>query len=336
MLPWLTALLLLGAESAPQASCTAANSTPATVRQIATRPEDFVGRCVTVTGPASGIAIYDGVEGIYLSQSEGRNSWRHRIGVYSRDNAIRREAAERRAPALLTVTGRVDTCEAMEASARRAAAENDRKTGEVSIVMMGGYCHYLGGPVVRADSYVETEARLERLTGERARRLYGELVVPPPDWPLLSWLLDLSGQFERALRAGDRGRLAALHDIDLKSARRPSQEALDYLLDETSPFAEVRRRGTVQSELFIHYGDLTGSGYAESSRYPSGVLCFCRTRDCTHVWPISASDASNAPDKPYACTMIEPQDWTKRKAAFRTPVNRAWLAEPARTAFHRN
>jgi hypothetical protein len=336
MFPWLTALLLLSAEPAPKAQCTASDSTPATVLEIATRPQHFVGRCVTVTGPASGIALYDGVEGIYLSQSAGRNSGRHRIGLYSRDNAIRREAAKRRAPALLTVTGRVDTCEAMEAAARRASEARKRETGEISIVFMSGYCHYLGGPVVRADSYTEADVRLERLTGERARRLYGELVVPPPDWPVLSWMLDLAGQFESALRTGDRERLARLHDISLETDHESSREMLDYLLDQASPFAEVRTGGQVQSELFIHSGGLSGSRYVVHSRYPSGVLCFCRTRDCTHVWPISASDASNAPDKPYACTMIEPQDWTRRKAAFRTPVNSAWLAEPARTAFRRD
>ena len=178
--------------------------------------------------------------------------------------------------------------------------------------------------------------RVERLYGERARKLFGELIEPPGDWPMLSQLAALADRFEKALKAGDRRELAELHDLDPDDVGDGDKAMLDYLFtSERSPFAEVRRAGRSQSALFIRHRQLSGEDYREAGRFPDGVLCFCRTRDCSHSWPISASDASNAPDKPYACTMIEPQGWAKRKSRFNTSVDKAWLAEPARTAFRR-
>ena len=333
MIGLIAALLFLAPQTdaaAPEPACTAQTAIRTDLRAIAEHPERFAGRCVTVSGPASGIALYSGVEGIYLNQRKYYGGWRHRIGLYSPDNRIRRSAADRDSPAVLTVTGRVDTCERLSAAAHASA-------GPDSIVMMSGYCHYYSGAVVHADVYFEdSRARVERLYGERARKRYGELIAPPDDWPMLPQLQALADRFETALKAGDRRALAALHDLDPDDPG-DDRAMLDYLLtDERSPFAEIRRAGQSQSALFIRHRQLSGDDYREASRHPSGVLCFCRTRDCSRSWPISASDASNAPDKPYACTMIEPQDWAKRKSRFNTLVDKAWLAEPAETAFHRS
>src|SRR6185436_4112182 len=116
-------------EARPRA-CTAATAVRAAVTEITRRPDRFMGRCVTVTGPASGTTIYSGVDAIYLGQIPGVVSGpaatRGLIGLYSEGHRLRTELAPERGLAHLVVTGTVDSCERMR---DRLRAEVERERG---------------------------------------------------------------------------------------------------------------------------------------------------------------------------------------------------------------
>lgn len=112
----LAAALLLSPVQEPPA-CTARDATRTSVAAIGDNPERFIGRCVTVSGLASGVAIFSGVEGFYRTNRYGVSGnsdpgdlRRHRIGLYARNNALRRMAAETQSALWITATGRVSTC----------------------------------------------------------------------------------------------------------------------------------------------------------------------------------------------------------------------------------
>src|SRR5690242_3276593 len=63
--------------------CTARNSVPATVPEIAANPAKFDGRCVAVNAVTDGIYFFESVDGVYLRPPERLNpaSSGFRIGV---------------------------------------------------------------------------------------------------------------------------------------------------------------------------------------------------------------------------------------------------------------
>lgn len=334
MILWLLASLAAAAAPVPPVSstqpCTARDAVRAAVVEIAGRPDHYLGRCVTVTGALAGISMYSGREGLYRAASFGRDGnptpqdLRHRIGI---DNdGIR--GLRMRHPLRATVTGRVDTCEARSERVRR---ETEARGG-IPIFMLTGYCHYHGGATIVVHAFQITEQGYERLSGEAARRDFGNLAFMPADWPQRAQIEALVADFLAALRAGDRAALAGLHDISPSTHNESDRESLARLLDSLySPFAGFRRAAPPQTAIFV--GGRGGAPLPPDGNVAARV-CFCRTAECTGRWPISASDADAAEDRPYACTAIEPRDWTPRRAGFLTPAQwQGWLPEPAATAF---
>lgn len=333
----LLALLAAAAPAAPAASaawptrpCTARAADPATVVEITSRPDRYFGRCVTVTGAYAGITMFNDREGIYRAHrfaSDGNISAAdrgHQLGI---DRQQLRDLGLRH-PLRTTVTGRVDICERRHARLEQQA----RDRGELPLIMLAGYCHYYGGPTIVVDAFQITEGSYERLTGEAARRDYGNLVPMPSDWPQRAAVEALTADFLAALRAGDRATLAALHDTRPDTSNEHDRSLLYWLLEmPQSPFAFLRRAAPSQT-VFL----LNGSGGTPlpHAGYIAARVCFCRTADCTGRWPIAINDADADPQRPYVCTAIEPRDWTPRRAGFNTPVPRSgFLAEPADTAF---
>jgi hypothetical protein len=307
--------------------CTARGAIRTDVVAIARAPERFLDRCVTVTGALAGIRMYSGREGLYLTSRFGPDGnptaadLQHRIGIDKQEIRNLRMPHPMRA----TVTGRVDSCE------RRGERARARRTaqGEIPIVMLTGYCHYQGGPTIVVDAYEIGQQGYERMTGEAARRRYGNIALIPADWPHRAALEQLAAQFLAALRTGDRAALAALHDIRPGSTNESDRAQLFSLLDDpASPFVQLRRAAPSQSAIFV----TSREGAAIPEDYVSGILCFCRTGDCATRWPIAFNDADNGPDRPYVCTKVEPRDGGPIRARLRTPT-RGWLAEPSRTAF---
>jgi len=314
-------------------ACTPDRAERTSVAAIARNPDRFVGRCVTVSGPVGGTMIYTDNEGIYLAHrgrgghSAGPPASLHRVGLYS-PNAEIRARYSRPPPVRLTVTGTVDTCARMR---QRVEAEN--RPGQV-LTMLGGYCHWQGGPVIHAVSWRENASRrYERLMGESARARLGSLAQIPADWPHRPDLEAFARDFLHALRAGDRAALAQLHDIS--PAGRERDATLHALLDAPgSVWAEVRQGPTPQQVIFTE-AMTQSSALGAADELPDGLVCYCRVRDCSQTWPIAWADADNAPERPYACTFVQPADWLPRRAWLDTPQRPAWHPEPRRTAFRR-
>jgi hypothetical protein len=332
----LLALLAAAAPAVPAAQvwpdqpCTARTAERATVVEITSRPDHYFGRCVTVTGPYAGITMFSDREGMYLVNRYGPDGnptaadIGHRIGI---DRQQLRNIGLRY-PLQTTVTGRVDTCER-----RRARLEQDaRARGEIPLFLLSGYCHYYGGPTIVVDAFEITERSFERLSGESARRKYGNLAPMPADWQQRAVVETLTADFLAALRAGDRAALTALHDIRPNTTNEHDRAVLFDLLESLqSPFAAFRRTPPSQIAYFV---GASGGVPLPNDNYIAARVCFCRTADCTGRWPISNNDADADPDRPYVCTAVEPRDWSPRRAGFRTPVaTSGWLREPVATAF---
>jgi hypothetical protein len=309
------------------APCTAETATRTTVTDIGENLDRYLGQCVTVSGPASSVALFSSVEGIYRSQrltAEGNpdagEERRHRLGLYSQGNAIR-TMRPGKVP-WLTVTGTIDSCERKHDRAVAAA-------GKDSIVMMGGYCHYYGGAVIDAAAFsVDRSKAVRRLTGEAARREVGDLVVAPDDWPHLAALRSAGEEFREALGRGDRSALARLHDMKPGGPDSAFLEGL--VVGSESPFADVRRDPSLPMAVFIRRSDLERARAGRPAEEPFGTICFARKTGRDIDWPISANDADNDPARPYACTSVVWRDWAARRIGLDTPVSRGgWLAEPA-------
>jgi hypothetical protein len=313
-----------------EAPCTARTATRTTVTDIGEKPERYLGGCVTVSGPASSVALFSSVEGIYRSQlltAEGnpdpRESRRNRLGLYSKDNAIRRLRLGR--VPWLTVTGIVDSCERKQARAVAAA-------GKDSIVMMGGYCHYYGGAVIDAvDFSVDRSKTSRRLTGEAARSKVGDLVLAPDDWPHLAALRRAGEEFRAALRSGDRAALARMHDIADKPGEHDAELLESLVARSDSPFAELRSDPSLPMAVFVRRHEVERARAGRPPEAPFGTICFARVHSRSVAWPIAGNDADNDPARPYACTSVVWRDWAQRKVGLDTRLSRGgWLDEPTR------
>lgn len=315
------------------AACTAETAAPTTVADIGERLDQYLGRCVTVSGPASSLALFSSVEGIYRSQrltADGNpdpaEARRNRLGLFSRNNAIR--GLKLGNVPWMTVTGVVDSCERKRDRAVAAAAA----AGEIAVFVGAGYCHYYSGAVVNAVAYsIDHSKAALRLTGEAARSELGDLVPAPDDWPHLAALRRVSDEFRIALARGDKAALAGMHDETAKPDGQHSTLVESLVAGIGSPFAEVRRDPSLPTAVFIRRGDLERARAGRPPEEPFGTICFARRHASSTAWPISANDADNDPARPYACTSVVWRDWAKRKIGLDTRLSRGgWLAEPVR------
>lgn len=130
-------------------------SAKASVSDIAQRPERFLSRCVTVIAYSDGRSLFAkrtaltkhvALRNISLSGSRLGNQM---MGVYGLPT-LSTELMHRQSSRGLRwrLTGLVETCADMDRRARQAA-KTRRQDGMISIVMLTGHCHYLGGPVLQ-------------------------------------------------------------------------------------------------------------------------------------------------------------------------------------------
>lgn len=154
---WLALLLVPpGAAEVPQ--CSPSTAERATVGEIKRRPDRFLGRCVTVSGPVDPISIYasDAARArshrlLRLRGTPTEPDPRHRLGLYRGDD----RSEGRGLDGHWKITGIVDDCELMYERAQEKAARErvagTQEDGEAMVViMMTGYCHYLSGPVIHS------------------------------------------------------------------------------------------------------------------------------------------------------------------------------------------
>ena len=145
----------------PAAPCTAATSIHSTVAEIGSNLDRFMGKCVTVAGPFSGLAMFGGVEDMYLTSRfapdgnyDRAAEKKGRLGLDSPKSDLRGLKFDR--IRRIQVTGTVDSCERRGANARaEMERQNSRRNpaGDITIIMLTGYCHYYPGAVVTAVSW---------------------------------------------------------------------------------------------------------------------------------------------------------------------------------------
>ena len=130
----LAALLLVPPHEIPLAAffapCTQQETRSATVAEIAAAGEEWLQRCVTVSGRTSGRVLQaaDSQDAMGLDNSE----------VLGIDFATEDDVA-------VTVTGRIDSC-----GRRERALEERRRRVPNAIILHAGYCHHRGGSVLVA------------------------------------------------------------------------------------------------------------------------------------------------------------------------------------------
>lgn len=325
MIAALTSLLLAAAQ--PQhreTACTARTAIPADVRQMAQEPERWLGRCVRVDGYVDYNRFYSDVVGFYryfaADYEDTRNlGW---LGLYpARRYGI--QGPMRRG----SVIGVVHDCETDHARAQARSPD--------SIVMMTGFCHYRYGLVLRRVSFrPEARADFERQTGDEQRRSFGDLETIAETGPLPAEVGVLFDRFVAAVRAGDEETLRALailRDGDEQDERRRAVSERTFLLGEDgSSLASLRVAPVPPPATFFRQRS------HRRSQYPgSWHACFCRIRDCTSLWPISAQDASADPVRPYVCVQAFGYDYRRPPDRISIVRQSGYPLEPPRTAFRR-
>jgi hypothetical protein len=123
---------------------------PTSVAQILEVPNRYVGRCVTLTAPTNGHALYESRQELDRFERTPRESEDFQmIGVYLPPEVDEeKELIDRNLT--WTVTGRVDTCERIWTRTRSSAARVRPTRGSIRLVGVPGYCHTRHGPVVTA------------------------------------------------------------------------------------------------------------------------------------------------------------------------------------------
>jgi hypothetical protein len=94
------------------------------------KPDQWAGKCIAVRGYWSGRALFQSpgdARQKYAQSSDELDG--HRAGIYGRDEVLKSAPKH---PRLFTAIGVADTCERLSAGA----------------IMVMGYCHYTGGPII--------------------------------------------------------------------------------------------------------------------------------------------------------------------------------------------
>ena len=310
--------LAVSAEPAPSA-CSARTAEPATIQRIMENPAGYSGRCVAVTALTHGFLLFSSVEGYYragplMGGDPARDpADRERLGL---DN----DRIMRRLPQgglhHVTAIGRVQICEQVRdmVSAREAP-------GTVSWVT--GFCHVANGPYLWLHG-LRSRGRsgAVRLAGEANRGRIGDLVPAPGSWPHRRFVEVQAGRWLRALQGGDRREFGRIHLEAEIGGRRATRLAFG----RHRGFADIRR-GRPQSIILVRREP------PDREDDYSSTICFCRTGDCSHLWPIAEIDADNAETRPYVCTRFVPFMLFRRGVvpAFITERGRYGLPEARST-----
>jgi hypothetical protein len=306
-------------------ACTVETAATTTVEAVAVDPERWIDRCITVAGAASWHMLYADVASIYrtgrLPNGNAGASQRFRIGLDDRHVSELRDWRGSIHP--VTVTGRVDTCGRRAQRAESAA----RARNQPAVFTLSGYCHWLSGAVLIAERVERTGPPVERLMGAMLPRGSGELVEAPPTWRDRDALEEVADAFAAALRSDEAGPLANLLSV------RPGTPHADHLLRQSrAAFRQLPHIPRTQLLHFISRYD-PGQGLADNGSFEA-LTCFCRTADCSRLWPRSIMDADAAPERPYACYRVERGDWPGAVPQVSYSTS-ALLKEPQATALAR-
>jgi hypothetical protein len=294
------ALMLALTPSAFAAPCTSANAETTTVQRMLKHTKQFEGRCIRLNGIAAFREFFDDLPSVYAEMTDRDIDAAPRsVKLYSYDDeALGDRLWRAREP--MEVIGIGSSCSRMYREAQKQAdrenAERKKAAGDgmvqtVTIVFMGGRCHYQGGPVIKVTEANPLPGKA-RITGEGARKKYGDafFLASPRDnvrKPVEALIA--------ALRARDMKLLASTIEDDWNEVDKTA------LLDPAkSPFAFLlgapRDPQTVYFDTHLH-SDQLGTKVI-------GVACMCRRDDCTGDWPITFSDMNSDDGNVFKCLQV--------------------------------
>lgn len=317
----LIALLIAWSSSACPGDCTRRDAVRATVPEIARHPDEYMDKCVLVDGVRYGHSLFATVDGVYVRSPDALDHTKSglRIGIDGDRNG--QHPGYRH----VSVLGRIQDCEAIRQMVQASAGPDE-------VVMVMGYCHMAYGPYVRIQQIrYRSGVPFVRQTGNYDRADYGDIEPVPANWPHRAMIEAQADRFLSALRARDRRTLAGL------ASEEQEADTLRFLLDDpSSPFASLRTSTTTPQTIVLSYRYLVRPRPEDEpidDEDYSAIVCFCRETDCSERWPLASFDADNLPERPYACTKIEPYvSDGKDVPHFVTPAGKTGLAEPTRRA----
>lgn len=322
-------LLAVASPAAPpgggsaQLPCDPATALRMTTMEIAAAGKTFEGHCVRVSGIGGYDTLFDSVEGVYRWARAGRPD-RSPHTLRFHQPRIGEPSSTARA-AHLEVTGRLWSCSlrfAPDASRRFPGVQGCASNPHVLIAD-------------RIEWAWDRSQSLERLVGDAMKARFGSLVEAPTSWSRLPAARAAAAAFLHAIRSGDWARLATLHGEEHDRPSGHLSRLFTYFVDNPdSPFQQLRETREVQTAIFV---DGPSPAAPVSANQGRATICFCRTADCTGLWPIRLGDETGS-DRPYACTLWEvqvPNPDPQASGIFMTDSSESWLVEPAASAFRR-
>lgn len=322
------AFLAAANSPAPEATCSFANAVPADVRQMAAEPGRWLQRCVRLEGYVDYNRFYSDVGGYYsyLASNYGERRNDGWLGLYPRrrygfGGPMRRGS----------VVGIVHDCETDRARAEAEAPD--------TLVMMTGFCHYRYGLVLMPAAFRRgPEAEFTRQLGEEARRRFGDLQTESEAGAAPPEVRALASRFVAAVATGNEPVLNELVSFSREgeetAARRAAARRAFLLGGGTSHLSVLRRAsGAPQSAFFRQRTSASVGEYP----YRGWHACYCRTADCTGLWPISHFDATADSSRPYLCiNMFNENDPRLAPGSIAITRGAPYPIEPESSAFRRH
>lgn len=269
------------------------------LKTIAADPDRWLGHCVTVPGIYSAERVYADLDAVYGVTSNSIGGYVDGHG--SMDGFWDGE-----------FTGRIADCAAAAANIDAGLLkspgiliDNSRQAG----------CREPKGQFLLFMSQGDLQpTKLRRRTSPKDPG--ASLGPPPEDWPHAGPILSLVAQFRDALQKSDRKTLSALLGGDYAADMMLASDDNAITSLKTGEFKLIERVPKTQP--------------APDSI--SSVVCACRGKDCSKLWPIALRDADNQPSRPYACLRVYGVKDDKGAWSYSLDASRTFdgLPEPAR------
>ena len=350
----LTLLAAMAAEP-DEALCAVSEATPVTANQLLLDPKAYEGRCITVSGWLADGSLYQDVEDFYRPSSLDKKhepSEARFIGVYHYydydwdfadvDPTLRSYSTEidyEDGPEWVTITGRAGDC------------ESGRPNEDAPYLLLAtdhSYCGWSGVAYVKAQIVaIDLSKRATRLTDQSLRDTLGTLVRLEKNDPHFA----------------EGSRIASAFYTDMRKALILKEE------DAIARHFGIPEGVTIETSRFEEFYELASSAFSFSSgepyRYdptipqmalfrfdenlrsqmdeddladPFDFMCFCKTEDCSDVWPLRGDDTYYREDRPFACAQIIPYSpkGNDRLLGYRAVTWKGYLPEPVNLSSNNN
>lgn len=282
-------------DDAPLPECTAANSEPATIRDLWSQGRELSGDCVAIRGYRAGDVIFTDQRAYYAYNAKRLRAPAGVIGIpypglRGADAGLMRGI----------YYGRVRLCSDDRRSYRRSqvAVLKAAEQGELMMTHLYGFCATSLGPAVRVETVDEAPASdLVRLTDDGLRRSLGELALPKLNYPYAA-TLDWLGEVATEGHCSD----------DFKPGVAPPGPVQGQGVPLWRPTIEPRRSialakwcGTNARQTVTYL-----VGRSSPSAYEAGValdmvICVCTLEECEGRWPVALLDTGWDSARPYFC-----------------------------------